>query len=114
MADTNINNNYFKKMIPLLDERDIPTTATSKSCAWQNYEILIFCLVHYGNIRASIIAPKSYFQNTHSSGRVILIDSSGSDVIPRYSIYQNGSGSVYVEATISSSDNFGIRIYGIN
>ena len=94
----------------LLLESNIPQTATSYSCAWSGYDLLIFSATQYSNIASTVIVPTSYFSGTSSGTRVLLYSP---QFARNYQIYQNGNNAVYMSADQAESTTYRIRIYGV-
>ena len=93
----------------LLEAQNIPTTAQSYNCNWQNYYFLSIEATFYNNVREQMIIPTSYFVNTTAGTRAQLHDHEFSCL---YSVYKHEDGKVYIVASKSNA-NYGIRIYGI-
>ena len=91
---------------------NLPTTARSYTCPWQNYSLLIVCATFYGNVQTTAIVTKEYFSSTHSGERILLTNTFSSANGLYYEIYQNGNGYVYLKASAAAT-NYGLRIYGI-
>lgn len=87
----------------------IPTTATSYSCAWSGYDLLIICAIHYGNTRGSTVVPVNYFVGTDSGARPMVYDPY---VNYGYEVWKNGNNAVYIKAGATDSAR-GVRIYGV-
>ncbi len=94
----------------LLDQKEIPTTATAYNCNWQNYKYILFCTCRYDNITTSLLVPKTYFQTTSVGTKVITNDTTYNK---SFSYYQNGNGSINVTASSLETDH-GVKIYGID
>ena len=101
--------NRHKSIVQLMSQVTIPTTATSYSCAWSGYDLLIICTIYYNNIDEAIVVPTSYFAGTSTGGRVQIYSTPGSN---EYDVYQNGNNAVYIKAN-TSVNNRGVRIYGV-
>ena len=94
----------------ILRVSNIPQEATSYSCDWSSYDLLIIEALFYGNVTESYTIPVSYFKSTDSGSRPIITDS----IYNRsYEIYKNTSSSVYIYAYQQESNGYGIRIYGV-
>ena len=93
----------------LLDQKSIPTVATSYNCNWSNYDLLIIYSAQYNNRTSSIIVPKDYFAETTSGKRPIIRDSFFNKT---YWVYKNTDTSVYI-MTDSTNDETGVIITGI-
>ena len=97
--------------VQLLNASNISSAeATSYTCNWSNYDLLIICACFYGNINETIVVPNAYFRTTASSQRVRINNSWYSR---KYDVYKNGDDSVYILAEQSETDAYGIRIYGV-
>ena len=94
----------------ILETSNVPTTATSYSCNWSNYDLLIVCACQYGNIDENTIVTNSYFSLTTSELRILLYNGRRSR---NYEVYQNGSNAVYIKAGQEESTQYRVRIYGI-
>ena len=97
----------------ILEATSVPTTATSYSCAWSEYDLLIIQSCQYSNVRESVVVTKAYFNNTSSSTRVQMYDHQSGDRI--YEVYQNGTSAVYVAITTGSAGTaaYNVKIYGV-
>ena len=92
-------------------QSSIPTTATSYSCPWGNYDFLIVRCGAYNNTAASITVPTSkYFDNTSSSARIQLPFPNVEGLT--YTVYQNGSNAIYAAATTVDANRY-LRIWGV-
>lgn len=110
-AITSLNNSLANSYIAdeLVSKLDIPTTATSYPCNWNNYHFLIINHQFYNNIYSSIVVPRSYFATTDSSKRVRIYTPTGDK---NWEVYKNGASAVYIKASVSDSTN-GIGIFGV-
>lgn len=86
------------------------TEATSYSCNWSEYDLLIICAMFYGNILETIVVPNFYFSTTNSNRRVKINNVENSR---RYSVYKNGNNAVYILADQSEKEAFGVQIFGV-
>lgn len=97
--------------VKLLEVANISSTeATSYSCNWSNYDLLIICGCFYGNVCETIVVPKDYFSTTNSSRRVRINNAAYSRI---YNVYKNGNNAIYILADQSETTAFGIQIYGV-
>ena len=94
----------------LCTAQDIPLTATSYSCKWANYDLLIIWATQYSNVCATSVVPTSYFSTTTSTKRVLLNNEWYSR---RYQIYQNGADYVYMLANQTEASEYRVTIYGV-
>lgn len=98
-------------IVQIYSSLNIPTTATSVSCNWSDYEALVFDVQRYSNHLASIVVDKTWFNSTNSNARVFLINPRDTTLF--YEIWKNGADTIYVSAS-SENSTYGIKIYGIN
>lgn len=101
-------------MLQLLNINNVPTTATSYDCPWQNYNLLIIQLKFYGNVINSIVVPRSYFSGTTDSGRIIISGSTtrAGQINTGAEVWQNGSGKVKILMNAQQSST-GVQIFGM-
>lgn len=97
----------------ILEAASVPATATSYSCAWSDYDLLIIQSCFYSNVRESIVVTKEYFAVTSSTSRVMLYDHQSGDRI--YEVYKNGTSAVYAAITTGSAGtvSLNLKIYGV-
>jgi len=97
----------------ILEAASVPTTATSYSCAWSDYDLLIIQSCFYSNVRESIVVTKGYFAVTSSTSRVMLYDNQSGGRI--YEVYKNGTSAVYAAITTGSAGtaSLNLKIYGV-
>lgn len=94
----------------ILEQLDIPTTATSYNCNWKKYNAISIEAISYNNVMAQITIPTSYFNSTTNGARPLLNDAIHNVI---YDVYKNTDTSIYIKAQSSYSVG-GIRIYGIS
>lgn len=94
----------------LLDQKSIGTTATSYSCAWSGYDLLIIVCAFYSNFMDTIVIPVSAFAATTSGGRPFVADSIHGK---NFEVYQDGASSVYIKGGQAADATYGVRIYGV-
>ena len=88
---------------------EIGTSATSFSCNWQNYDLLMLCSTQYNNVCETVTVPTLYFRNTGSGDRPRISDTLNN---VRLEAWQNGEGSITAVSTTSSAI-IRLRIYGV-
>lgn len=113
MYDSN-GNVYPKSKISatsLLNQKSIPTTATSYSCAWSGYDFIIIESIYNGDVHSQLVIPTSWFAGTTSTTRVILSEPIADFY---YVIYANGNNAIYARGSVAASDTYGIKIWGVN
>ena len=92
---------------------NVPTTATSYSCNWTNYDLLIWNATFYNNIFASTVVPKGWFDTT-SPTRVIIVFNPSTGI--RFDLYKNGNDAVYASrdtTQITLPANHGFSLLGV-
>lgn len=92
----------------LWSKLDIPTTATSYDCDWQDYKLLFITATFYTNRLCTVVIPSAYFASTSPGSRPLLSVYDGL----QFEIYQNGSGKIYAKASTTNSA-YGILIEGL-
>lgn len=95
----------------ILDEKSIPTTATSYDCEWGHYDALVICAMFYSNVMATIFIPTSYFRATTTTLRPIVYDPVNSR---RFDVYKADNDSVYLVGFSTPGAAYGVRIYGVS
>ena len=96
--------------VELFYQANIPTTATTYNCNWQDYSALIFTIGPYGNVYSSVMVPYTYFAGT-GPGKRVMINSAltGSNY---WEVYKNAAGSIVARAA-SAASTLTLAIYGI-
>lgn len=95
----------------LLIKSAIPTDATSYSCNWSVYDLLIICAGQYGNINETEVVPVEYMKTTSSGTKVQLMNTRNGD--KKYNVYKDGDNALYIVALQADTDAYAIRIYGV-
>lgn len=95
----------------LLVKSAIPTNATSYSCNWSVYDLLIICAGQYGNINETKVVPVAYMKGTTGDRKVQLMNTRNGE--KKYNVYKDGDNALYIVALQEDTDAYVIRIYGV-
>ena len=109
-GDWELPHGFFKSEL-LLEATNIPNTATSYACDWNQYDYLIIRACFYNNTRATLVIPHDIFSASTTSNRAILYDPGISGL--NYEIYKNGNSAVYIKGSQAGTASLGVRIHGI-
>ena len=98
------------RIVNLMEKTNVSTSATSVSCYWTGYDLLVFEAVSNGNINGTVVVPPDWFAATTASVRVLVTDPINNK---HYQVYQNGDSSVYILGNEAAASGRGVRMYGI-
>lgn len=92
----------------ILNQKNIPATATSYTCDWSGYQFLMICSLNFYNIMQELSVPTSFIAATSAGVTVQFKDMQTNST---YIIYKDGNDHLYISST-NQNANLGIRIYG--
>lgn len=92
----------------ILNQKNIPSTATSYSCDWASYDFVLICALNVYNIMQEMTIPKIFLSVTSSGALVQFRDVQTNST---YKIYKDGNDHLYISST-NTNANLGLRIYG--